>query len=60
MNIGYLAQQEMQLQSPPFDGPANHVRHVVAALRDLGHSVRLLVNTGAGYGAATIWRSFTQ
>jgi glycosyltransferase involved in cell wall biosynthesis len=52
MKIGYLAQQEMQLQTPPFDGPANHVHHVAAALTELGHSVRLLVNQ-----EGRLWRS---
>ncbi|GIV76502.1 MAG: glycosyltransferase WbuB [Litorilinea sp.] len=35
-------QQGVDVWHPPFDGPANHVRHVVEALQRRGHQVRLL------------------
>lgn len=42
MRIGYLVQQHMNLRRSPFDGPANHVRHVIQELHRRGHTVRLL------------------
>lgn len=43
MKIGYLMQLGEEIRRPPFNGPANHVRHVVQALTQRGHQVRLLV-----------------
>jgi glycosyltransferase involved in cell wall biosynthesis len=43
MKIGYLMQVGVEVRRPPFDGPANHVRHVVEQLQARGHTVRLLV-----------------
>lgn len=40
--IGYVMQQAAEIRHPPFDGPANHVRHVVHKLLDHGHRVRVL------------------
>ncbi len=42
MKIGYLVQFSSDLINPPFDGPANHIRHVVKELEKLGHSTRLV------------------
>lgn len=42
MKIGMLTQQPVALRRPPFDGPASHLRHVVRALRDQGHQLRVL------------------
>jgi len=52
MNIGYVMQQGTEIRRPPFDGPANHVRHVVEKLMARGHHVRVL--TGL---EGRIWRS---
>lgn len=52
MKIGVLAQQPVSLQRPPFDGPANHLRHVVQALQGRGHQVRVLASMEDG-----LWRS---
>ncbi|MFO7541038.1 MAG: glycosyltransferase family 4 protein [Chloroflexota bacterium] len=43
MKIGYLLQQEEDIFTPPYNGPANHVREVVKALVALGHEVQVLV-----------------
>lgn len=43
MKIGYLLQQEEDIFTPPYNGPATHVREVVGALVELGHEVRVLV-----------------
>ena len=42
MKIGVLTQQPVALRRPPFDGPASHLRHVVRALREQGHQLRVL------------------
>lgn len=43
MKIGYLMQKGVRdVRTPPFSGPANHVREVIKELRNLGHQVRLL------------------
>jgi glycosyltransferase involved in cell wall biosynthesis len=42
MKIGYLLQSEEEIRTPPFNGPANHIRQVVLELKSLGHDVRLL------------------
>lgn len=42
MKIGYLIQQEIDIRTPPFDGPATHVREVVRGLTSRGHLVRVL------------------
>lgn len=44
MKIGYLLQQHVDIRTPPFSGPANHVREVVDHLQKLGHQVRVVVN----------------
>jgi len=43
MKIGYLMQHGVEIRNPPFNGPANHVRHVIKELEQLGHHVRVLV-----------------
>lgn len=42
MKIGYLMQLGADIRQPPFNGPANHTRHVVRALQKRGHQVRVL------------------
>ena len=42
MKIGYLMQMGEDIRRPPFNGPANHVRQVVAELQRQGHQVRVL------------------
>lgn len=42
MKIGYLMQLGAEIRRPPFNGPANHVRHVVEELAELGHDVSVL------------------
>lgn len=42
MHIGYLLQQDVDIQTPPYSGPAQHVREVVQGLNELGHTVRVL------------------
>lgn len=42
MKIGYLMQLGAEIRQPPFNGPANHVRHVVQELEDRGHEVHVL------------------
>ena len=44
MKIGYLMQLGTDIRFPPFNGPANHTRHVVAELQRRGHSVHVLFN----------------
>lgn len=46
MKIGYLMQLGEDIRTPPFNGPANHVRQVVAELQCLGHSVNVLYRQG--------------
>jgi alpha-maltose-1-phosphate synthase len=42
MKIGYLMQLGAEIRRPPYNGPANHVRHVVEELAELGHEVCIL------------------
>jgi glycosyltransferase involved in cell wall biosynthesis len=43
LKIGYLLQAGVpNLRDPPHSGPANHVRHILKELQQLGHQVRLL------------------
>ncbi len=42
MKIGYLMQLGAEIRHPPYNGPANHVRHVVEELAALGHHVQVL------------------
>lgn len=42
MKIGYLLEQGVETRKRPFSGPANHIRHVMLALQQRGHQVRLL------------------
>lgn len=42
MKIGYLMQMGEDIRHPPFNGPANHVRQVVAELRRQGQQVRVV------------------
>ena len=58
MDLGLLLQQTTELRQPPFDGPANHTRSVFLALRDLGHTVRLLARDGTEIWATEDFRHF--
>lgn len=42
MKIGYLMQKGEEIRKPPYNGPANHVRHIVQELEGRGHTVRIL------------------
>jgi glycosyltransferase involved in cell wall biosynthesis len=42
MKIGYLMQLGAEIRQPPYNGPANHVRHVVEELLARNHDVRVL------------------
>ncbi len=46
MKIGYLMQMGEDIRQPPFNGPANHVRQVVAELRRQGQQVRTVYGLG--------------
>lgn len=52
MKIGYLMQHGVEIRQPPFNGPANHVRHVIKELDKRGHHTRVLVQL-----EGTIWKS---
>jgi glycosyltransferase involved in cell wall biosynthesis len=42
MKIGYLAQLSPDIRNPPFDGPANHIRHIIHEWRELNHQVSFI------------------
>ncbi len=42
MKIAYLAQLSPEIRFPPYDGPANHIRHIAQEWLNLGHQVRLI------------------
>ena len=52
MKIGYIMQQGVEIRRPPFNGPANHVRHIVEEFRRAGHTVRVVVRLDG-----VIWQS---
>lgn len=52
MKIGYIMQQGVEIRRPPFNGPANHVRHIVEEFERAGHQVRLLLRLDG-----VIWQS---
>ncbi len=52
MKIGYIMQQGVEIRRPPFNGPANHVRHIVEEFQRAGHTVRVLVRLNG-----VIWQS---
>ncbi len=52
MKIGYLMQEGVEIRRPPFNGPANHVRHVCRELERRGHEVRVLTRI-----EGRIWKS---
>lgn len=58
MKIGYLLQQHVDIRTPPFNGPAHHVREVVTQLQALGHDVRVLVNINGRYFRTDDLRTF--
>jgi len=51
VHLGLLLQQTTEIRQPPFDGPANHTRAVFHALRNLGHTVRLVARIEDGIWA---------
>jgi len=52
MKIGYLMQVGEEIRQPPFNGPANHVRHVFTELCHRGHTVKILLRRDG-----VIWKS---
>jgi glycosyltransferase involved in cell wall biosynthesis len=52
LRIGYLMQEGVEIRRPPFNGPANHVRHVINKLERRGHRIRVLVRL-----EGRIWKS---
>lgn len=48
MKIGYLMQKGEEIRKPPYNGPANHARHIVQELERLGHTVRILFRIEGG------------
>ncbi len=52
MNIGYLMQKGVDIRTPPYNGPANHVREVIQAWEKRGHKVRTLLQIDE-----TLWRT---
>lgn len=42
LKIGYLMGKGEEIRHPPYNGPASHVRHVIAELTNRGHSVTSL------------------
>lgn len=43
MKIAYVNQLGADIRTPPFNGPANHIRQVVSGLTDLGHHVTTMI-----------------
>ncbi len=43
MKIVYLLQNGSDMRKPPFDGPANHIHHVIKELEALGHSIKFII-----------------
>lgn len=58
MKIGYLLQQHVDIRTPPFNGPANHVREVVEQLQALGHEVRVIGEIDGRYWKTDDLRHF--
>jgi len=52
MNIAYLAQLSPEIRTPPFDGPANHIRHIFHEWREMNHRVRFIGGINSIY-----WKS---
>ncbi len=52
MNIVYLAQLSPEIRTPPFDGPANHIRHVIYEWIKMGYRVKFIGGIDSQY-----WRS---
>ena len=60
MRIGYLLQQDVDIRTPPYSGPAQHVREVVEGLQELGHSVRVLYRLRGRLWKTDDLHDFTQ
>jgi glycosyltransferase involved in cell wall biosynthesis len=58
VDLGILLQQTTEIRRPPFDGPANHTRAVFHALRELGHTVRLVARSEDGIWASDDLRNY--
>jgi glycosyltransferase involved in cell wall biosynthesis len=43
MKIAYINQLGADIRTPPFNGPANHIRQVAKELTALGHQLKILV-----------------
>jgi glycosyltransferase involved in cell wall biosynthesis len=59
MKILYVMQQGSEVRKPPFDGPANHVRHVIQGLIALGHQTRLIIGLDGKYWQSDDLHSFS-
>ncbi len=46
MKIAYINQLGADIRTPPFNGPANHIRQVANELKALGHQVKVIVGLG--------------
>lgn len=46
LKIGYLMEKGEEIRRPPYNGPASHVRHVIAGLTERGHRVKSLFRIG--------------
>jgi glycosyltransferase involved in cell wall biosynthesis len=58
--LGLLLQQTTEIRRPPFDGPANHTRAVFHALRELGHTVRLVARSEDGIWSTDDLQSYRR
>jgi glycosyltransferase involved in cell wall biosynthesis len=58
MKIAYIMQKGANIQQPPFDGPAEHVRNVVFELQKLGHEVQILFCIKGNYYSSTDLENF--
>lgn len=60
MNIIYLAQLSPEIRFPPFDGPANHIRHIIAEWLKMGHHVRFIGGIDSEYWTTEDLQNFKK
>ncbi|GAP10774.1 glycosyltransferase [Bellilinea caldifistulae] len=60
MKIGYLAQLSPELRTPPFDGPANHIRHIVHEWQEMGHQILFIGGMGNDYWISKDLKEFSS
>ena len=58
MKIAYINQLGTDIRTPPFNGPANHIRQVVSGLKELGHQVTVMVGLDGDYWITDDLESF--